>query len=68
MPCWLHALLTCRLAAADSLCMSGAYMSWSPNARAVTNISSQMLSLCGWTVVHVAVVHVALLTSVFVIG
>jgi hypothetical protein len=62
--CWLHALLTYRLTAAHSLGMAGAYMScWSLNSRADTDASYQMLSLCGQTVVHVA-----LLVSVFVAG
>ena len=63
MPCWLRALLSCRLAAADSLGVSGAYLSWSLEARADTDASYQMLTLC-----DCSVVHVALLLSVFCAG
>ena len=60
-------LATCsaplQVAAADSLGMGACMDCWSLNARADTDSSYQMLSLCGWTVVHVA-----LCVSVFVTG
>ena len=60
---WLCALLSCRLAAADSLGVSGAYLSWSLKARADTDASYQMLILS-----DCSVVYVALLLSVFGTG